>query len=1096
MAANKRKILEAARKHAQKGAKDKALKEFGKLLKLDPRDSKVRLEIGDTYRRWGQVTEAIEAYSMVADQFMVEGFDARAVAVFKQIQNLQPDTFAHHESLAELYQRMGLTAEAIGCLESAAESHREVGRKQEALSLLRKMAAIDPSNTTSRIKVADLLQQEGMKEDAISEYDAVVAELEMQGDTDTVAKLFERILEIEPRRVETLVLYARNLIDRGSAQRAEPLAKRALELNKSPEMYELLIDVYRIEQREEQLVALYRELADLYLERGDEERAREILQRYVPLDELDSANELHGYIDEGEDLDEDEDLDELSVGDEAALLDGDLLSDPSLLITDDDSGHGILSEDDGLGDLSSDSLDPISDSNEMTRLLPDEPSGGASSGGSGDEGAEIDISQLLAEASVYLRYGKCRQAIANLEGILERDPNHRLALEKLGEATADEDDSARAVEMWSRAAKLAAESGEVDAAEVLRTRIATLDPTAAEALDLAVADFSDPDAGESLISDDLIDEASDDLSIPDDLAAASSDSGSASPDDADLPELDLTEVAIRDTDIEVAVDDASFTQGSPDEPPPTGPEADLKADDSASIADAKKDEIDTDDISSASEAAETGENDLDDEDADREALTTAGVAGGDVGPEKITEDLEEAEFYMEQGMLDEAEAVYSRILSVAPNHPHAMVRLGELAAQRGDASGPVASATDPAREVADSEDSVAEEPVASEIGADLANWQEDLPADKAPKTSERPGGADSGTLTPEGPSDFAATEVARVEPADAPDGEEEGLAGEESVAAKSGLAAAMKLEDPTDLDLGSEVDDGADGEDEPAEDGDSLGFDLAAELSESFDQDPGASSSGVTGAGGRGDTSEDGFAAVFSEFKRGVSETLTEGDHQAHYDLGIAYREMGLFNDAITELQLAMNDPERRIGCLHLMGICAHELGEPEQAIGHFTEALGSGDISGEALLALKLDLGKSHSASGDIATARRVFQEVQEIDPDFADIASLLDELEKSEEVEPQEGGSVETDEYETFEEFRGDFDEPDAVEPEPAWETFDDVVAEFEAGDNADSSSQEPATAASAEAASETEDSEPAKPAGETETTPKRRKKKISFV
>ena len=166
MAANKRKILEAARKHAQKGAKEKALKEFGKLLKLDPRDSKVRLEMGDTYRRWGQVAEAIEAYSNVADQFMQEGFDARAVAVFKQIQNLQPTTFSHYEPLAELYQRMGLTAEAIGCLESAAESYREAGQKQEALGLLRKMAAIDPSNTTSRIKVADLLQQEGMEEEA------------------------------------------------------------------------------------------------------------------------------------------------------------------------------------------------------------------------------------------------------------------------------------------------------------------------------------------------------------------------------------------------------------------------------------------------------------------------------------------------------------------------------------------------------------------------------------------------------------------------------------------------------------------------------------------------------------------------------------------------------------------------------------------------------------------------------------------------------------------------------------------------------------------------------------------------------------------
>ena len=38
----------------------KALKEYNKLLKLDPRDAKLRLEIGDTYRRWGQIAEAIE----------------------------------------------------------------------------------------------------------------------------------------------------------------------------------------------------------------------------------------------------------------------------------------------------------------------------------------------------------------------------------------------------------------------------------------------------------------------------------------------------------------------------------------------------------------------------------------------------------------------------------------------------------------------------------------------------------------------------------------------------------------------------------------------------------------------------------------------------------------------------------------------------------------------------------------------------------------------------------------------------------------------------------------------------------------------------
>ena len=121
LAVNKRKILEAARKHAQKGAKDKALKEYQKLLKLDPRDAKLRLEVGDAYRRWGQVEEAVATYSKVAEQYMKDGFDARAVAVYKQIQNLDPTRYDCYESLAEVYQRMGLMAEAINTLQLAAE---------------------------------------------------------------------------------------------------------------------------------------------------------------------------------------------------------------------------------------------------------------------------------------------------------------------------------------------------------------------------------------------------------------------------------------------------------------------------------------------------------------------------------------------------------------------------------------------------------------------------------------------------------------------------------------------------------------------------------------------------------------------------------------------------------------------------------------------------------------------------------------------------------------------------------------------------------------------------------------------------------------
>ncbi|MCX5737746.1 MAG: hypothetical protein NTZ61_04485, partial [Proteobacteria bacterium] len=66
---------------------------------------------------------------------------------------------------------------------------------------------------------------------------------------------------------------------------------------------------------------------------------------------------------------------------------------------------------------------------------------------------------------------------------------------------------------------------------------------------------------------------------------------------------------------------------------------------------------------------------------------------------EITEELEEAAFYFEQGLLDEAEAIYLRVVQRAPHHPSAQLRLGEIAVARGqDAAQPVADVAQPAEE--------------------------------------------------------------------------------------------------------------------------------------------------------------------------------------------------------------------------------------------------------------------------------------------------------------------------------------------------------------------------------------------------------------
>jgi pilus assembly protein FimV len=1163
LAADKRKILEAARKHAQKGAKDKALNEYAKLLKLEPRDSKLRLEIGDAHRRWGQVDEAIDAYAKVAEHFMNEGFDARAVAVFKQIQNLDADTFSFHEPLAELYQRMGLTAEAIGCLESAADGHYRAGQKQAALGLLRKMATIDPSNTTSRIKVADLLHQEGLTEDAIAEYDEVVAELEQGNDTERIDKVFERILEINPDRVTTLGRYAKHLIARDLPERAEPLATRALELDKSPEHYELLADVYRLEKRDQDLVTLYRGLAELYRQRGDEERTREILQRYVPLDTMDTPEPSNGYIDPNEISDEDPLLDDLGLGDDTMLLDEDLLSDESLLVSDGDSGFGLLSPEGESDVLVAEGPTEGSNANELTRIMPDLSSDGRTRSGNGGASRNLERSsnpdQLLAEASVYLRYGKRDQAIANLESILARDPDHPSALEKLGEAHAEGGDTARAVEFWSRAARLVAKEGSSEQASVLRNRIAALDPAAAEALDLVAT--VEPDLGyqNPLPLDDLFDPPDAKASVSEDDLEQPSDDSFQSPDVPGGPGFDFPEIDLGD--IEIDVDAASFTEIPADEQPPMLLDEPVTVDDTPLGDDAAEQEVDSN------------------------ALTTAGPGAGASGSAQFTEDLEEADFYLQQGLLDEAEAVYTRLLSTAPNHPLALVRLGEVAAQRGQDPGSTAAPVGLAEAMAAHETDVSEEPAVADLGQDLADWHEESSAHESIATGEfdLPDESlisfDDGEDFAVGDGDLSAEQSIAVDQTDVPEervdtglgadlrGGLDDVAGGNSpirfefsdevdanATTLSGATAASSDQsiEPTEEPVEKLVDEPAapagapsplattsvDLDDEPdvADADDEPGFDLGAELSQALDGDPGSTASGASKSGKRGDTSDDGFASVFAEFKKGVSETLSDGDHQARYDLGIAYREMGLLGDAMSELQVAMKDPVHRVGSLQLMALCSLDLGEPEQATGYLQDALSTPDLSDECVLSLQLDLGKSYEAAGDIESARTALQEVYARDPNFGDVESRLTELEaRAEKEKPADeletraeseesaddldaAGIPNTSEYETFDGFLDDLDEDDDEEEavqatsgaegdateSKSWETFDDVIAEAQSDDEEPSSPvsemREPVDSfeviAESEEIVDMEEEDAVEPEAEDVPATRSRKKKISFV
>ncbi len=102
-AESKAKIKEDALKYFAKGRWDKALEAYQKLTKLDPKDLKIRQKIGDIYSKIGKKQEAIEEYKEVAEGYAEGGFLAKAIAVTKMIQGLDPSQKEVQQRLAQLY---------------------------------------------------------------------------------------------------------------------------------------------------------------------------------------------------------------------------------------------------------------------------------------------------------------------------------------------------------------------------------------------------------------------------------------------------------------------------------------------------------------------------------------------------------------------------------------------------------------------------------------------------------------------------------------------------------------------------------------------------------------------------------------------------------------------------------------------------------------------------------------------------------------------------------------------------------------------------------------------------------------------------------
>ena len=133
---------------------------------------------------------------------------------------------------------------------------------------------------------------------------------------------------------------------------------------------------------------------------------------------------------------------------------------------------------------------------------------------------------------------------------------------------------------------------------------------------------------------------------------------------------------------------------------------------------------------------------------------------------------------------------------------------------------------------------------------------------------------------------------------------------------------------------------------------------------------------------------------LLRELQRGVREQLDEKDYETHYNLGIAYKEMELYDEAIQEFRLTAHEPKRALECADLVGLCYLAKGQPEQAIQDLQTGLAIEGHPPDAYHAVRYDLGTAFEAVGDLPRALEQFEILQSEGARFLDVQTRPEAL------------------------------------------------------------------------------------------------------
>ncbi len=931
MAIKRDRVLKDAEKLVQKGKLEQAIREYEKILKRFPNDTTIINRVGDLYGRVGQLQRAIELYEEIADHFTQDGFLPKAIAILKKIQRLDPQRLDIFEKLAGLYVDQGLKVEAKREYQILADWYVKNGDLEKAIGAHEKLVELDPTNNVSSLRLADLLLRRGEVGSAIKVYDQLGSILLEANKLDEAERLYRRIMEKDPPEGDFLGRVCDAFLDAGRTPVALEFLQFATE--RSPDSVDLKVL-----------------LARTHLTMGENDTALSIAREVLELDPKNAPIRA-------------------MMGD-ALVTTGD-----------------------------------VGEAREM--LLP-------------------TVRELLDK-------GEHAAAQKSLRNLLEQCPDDQDVLKLAVRAWGPSDDQETLFTMRAALAESYFSTGELEAAKRLfidllqsepenqrfRQRLAALDGVNEEyfkpAAEVAAADGV-------AIEEEPTDEVEEIVIEPEDLGptAVAEETPQPTAVEIDEPEIPPPEV--------------DPSGGGDDQPTPVPGGFDLEERLAEAAVFAKYGLV---------EKAISHLEDVvvfcPDEIEPRRRLALLYAEHGD-RESAISTGQPVLEHYRNRSMDEQASGLLAAIPELG-DAPPVMAGKGSLADEEGTLGAAVIEEPEQVGftdedsdliEVVDIEGALADEHVRDEVSESepAAAGEIEVGRDEAevqePWVPEAPPAAAAATPVDAAPTSpdpvLPSTEI----PASASTSAEQDTADELVDVTGSFVGPSMSELEQIDFfieqelfedavrvlaqleeqhadnpevvnrrlklkDIGvllEQVEAAGEGAEELFADEEQY-IDLAKEL----EAELAAEEAMVDEATGRG-KGEAILEDVFREFQKGVAEQLSEEDSDTHFNLGIAYREMGLLPEAIREFQVASRDTKLFVESCSIIGLCYQEQGMWSEAASWYQKALVAPDISEDARLGLRYDLAVAYEAAGDDEQALGIFAEILAADPTYRDVSNRLSNL------------------------------------------------------------------------------------------------------